>query len=316
MNKLKKLGLTALASSLVVTSASAGALSVSGGASLGVKNDSNSSIGKSWTMGNSVTISGGGELDNGLSVSISFELDNGDSNSTTTPFDNHSLTVSSDSLGSLTFFGHGGSTAVGGASPLDLWDNGSGATSPDRANPSNNMLKYTLPSIVDGLAAVVSYTPNSSAGMVDSDSAWNLTYTGVEGLSVSYGQGTDSDIVTTASTSDGKGDHDKLVISYAYGPITAQWSDSEYTGGTAAYNEEVNTWKLSYTVSENISVTYAEETHEEATSAVDEEFSAITASYTSGGVTLSLGQWSGENMGNSAAVKDHERWKLGASFAF
>ena len=78
MNNLKKVGLTALAGSLVATSAYAGEVTVSGGASMAVKNNSGTDGGKSWTMGNQLTFSGGGELDNGLNVSISFVLDQGD----------------------------------------------------------------------------------------------------------------------------------------------------------------------------------------------------------------------------------------------
>ena len=75
---------------------------------MGVKNNSGTDGGKSWTMGNQLTFSGGGELDNGLNVSISFVLDQGDNglsatkNATTSqgeaPFDSHSITVSSDEL--------------------------------------------------------------------------------------------------------------------------------------------------------------------------------------------------------------------------
>ena len=50
MNKSKKVGLTALAGSLVVTSAVAGEMSVSGGASIGLKNTTKTSSGRSWTM--------------------------------------------------------------------------------------------------------------------------------------------------------------------------------------------------------------------------------------------------------------------------
>ena len=59
---MKKLGLTALASSLVVTSAVAGEMSVSGGAFIGLKNTTESSSGRSWTMGNQLTFTGSGEL--------------------------------------------------------------------------------------------------------------------------------------------------------------------------------------------------------------------------------------------------------------
>ena len=51
MNNLKKIGLSALAGSLVAFSASAGEMSVSGGASIGLKNTSKTATGKSWTMG-------------------------------------------------------------------------------------------------------------------------------------------------------------------------------------------------------------------------------------------------------------------------
>ena len=47
MNTLKKVGLTALAGSLVVTSAVAGEMSVAGSASIGLKNTSKSATGKS-----------------------------------------------------------------------------------------------------------------------------------------------------------------------------------------------------------------------------------------------------------------------------
>ena len=314
MNTFKKIGLTALASSLVVTSAYAGEMSVSGSASMGVKNNSGTASGKSWTMGNQLTFTGGGELDNGLNVSLSFVLDQGDDSTAglpNSPFDSHSLTISSDSLGTLVFAGEGGSTAIGGGAPLDLWDNGFSASSPDRALPSNNMLKYTLPTIADGFGAVVSYTPKSGTTQTASSTAWNLSYTGIEGLSLNYGQGEDNGSVA------GDGEQTKYSITYAYGPITAMYTNSDYDGLTNSDDEEVTTYQLSYTVSENISISYANEEHDEKSNATDEEFDQVSASYTSGGMTISLAQTNAENVGNSTdASADKERWKLGASFAF
>ena len=314
MNTFKKIGLTALASSLVVTSAYAGEMSVSGSASMGVKNNSGTASGKSWTMGNQLTFTGGGELDNGLNVSLSFVLDQGDDSTagiTNSPFDSHSLTISSDSLGTLVFAGEGGSTAIGGGAPLDLWDSGFGAASPDRALPSNNMLKYTLPSIADGFGAVVSYTPKSGTTQTESSTAWQLSYAGIEGLSLSYGQGQDNGSVS------GDGDQTKYSATYALGPITAMYTVSDYDGLTAADDEKVTTYQLSYTVTENISISYANEEHDESSSTTDEEFDQISASYTSGGMTISVLQVNAENVGNSSATSaDKERWKLGASFAF
>jgi len=314
MNTFKKIGLTALASSLVVTSAYAGEMSVSGSASIGVKNNSGTATGKSWTMGNQLTFTGGGELDNGLNVSLSFVLDQGDDSTTgitNSPFDSHSLTIGSDSLGTLVFAGEGGSTAIGGAAPLDLWDNGFSATTPDKALNSNNMLIYTLPTIADGFGAKVSYTPKSGTDMTGSSTAWNLSYTGIEGLSLNYGKGEDNGSVAL------DGEQTKYSVSYAYGPITAMYTNSDYSGLATANNEEVTTYQLSYTVSENISISYANEKHDEAAETTDEEFTQISGSYTSGGMTVSLARTDAENVGNSTnSSADKERWKLGASFAF
>ena len=80
MNKFKKIGLSALAGSLVAVSANAGEMSVAGGASIGLEhtNGGAASAGKSWSMGNQLTFTGGGELDNGMNVSLSFVLDEAD----------------------------------------------------------------------------------------------------------------------------------------------------------------------------------------------------------------------------------------------
>ena len=73
---IKKIGLTALAGSLVATSVYAGSLSVSGGASFEVQHVGGGAAnsGKSFSMSNQLTFTGGDELENGLDVSISFVL--------------------------------------------------------------------------------------------------------------------------------------------------------------------------------------------------------------------------------------------------
>ena len=77
---IKKIGLTALAGSLVASSAFAGSVSVSGGASVALEhiNGGAADNGKSFSMGNQLTFTGSGELDNGLNVSLSFVLDQND----------------------------------------------------------------------------------------------------------------------------------------------------------------------------------------------------------------------------------------------
>ena len=84
MNKFKKIGLTALAASLVSVSAHAGEMSVAGSASINVEGYAGENLngGSGYSMGNQLTFSGSGELDNGMTVSLSFILDQ---NSTAAP---------------------------------------------------------------------------------------------------------------------------------------------------------------------------------------------------------------------------------------
>jgi outer membrane protein OmpU len=316
MNKFKKLGLTALAGSLVATSAYAGEVTVAGGASMGVKNNSGTDGGKSWTMGNQLTFSGGGELDNGLNVSISFVLDQGDNETDTTsgagtaPFDNHSITVSSDELGSVTMAGEGGSsaqTAVDGTAAGDIFDNGFGISSPAASDNADGGLLYTLPSVMDDLSVQASYMPGGSGK--ESSTAFNLTYSGVDGLSATYASG---ELATLGTT----GDATTMKASYAVGSFTVAASQTEVDYDAAANkDQEITSFKLSYTVTEDISISYGEETFETDGSATDEEVEQISASYTTGGMTISLSDTEATGIDHTAGSTG-ERWKLGVSFAF
>ena len=305
---IKKIGLTALAGSLVVTSAHAGAMSASGAASMALKNDSGTQAGKSWTMGNSVTLTGGGELDNGINVALSFELDNGAANGTSSPFDSHSLTLSSDGLGTLVFAGHGGSSAqsaIDGTAAGDLWNNGSGITGITASAAGDNSMLYTLPAMVDGVAITASYSPGRASQ--DSHTAFAIAYTGVEGLTLNYGQG-DSGAPGSEITST------TMKASYAVGSFTLGASKTE-ADKTGASDREVTSYNVAYTVSDDISIAYGVETFDTAGSSVDEEMRGFNISYTTGGMTLTAAQYEGEGIGNSSS-SEKDRWKLSASFAF
>ena len=318
MNKFKKVGLTALAGSLVVTSAVAGEMSVSGGASIGLKNTSKTSTGRSWTMGNQLTFSGSGELDNGMNVSLSFVLDQGDETTETSarsPFDSHSVTVSSDALGTLVFSGEGGSSAssaIDTTAAGDLWDNGSGFGSPPSAEAGDNSMLYTLPSLMDDMSIKVGYSPGSAGG--EGATSFAVGFTGVEGLSLDFGVGDTETIGSEAEQTVMKG-------SYAFGSFTLSASNNEYDYSLATQNdEETSSWQVAYTVSDDLSISYGSETRDTATKTVDEEAEAINVSYTTGGVTISATQYEFSGKGNSntesASTGDVERWALSATFAF
>ena len=105
-------------------------------------------------------------------------------------------------------------------------------------------------------------------------------------------------------------------ISYAMGPITASYSNNDFDVGLAASDQETSAFAISYTLSDNLSVTYGQETIEQ-TALTDAEYSKISASYTAGGMTISASMAEGDNIDQTtAANEDLEYWSLGASFAF
>ena len=317
MNKFKKIGLTALAGSLVATSAFAGSLSVSGSASMDVNNVSGSadpSTGKNFSMGNSVIISGGGELDNGMSVSVSFELDQGagagvgTATDTGKPFDSHSVTVSSDTLGTLTLSGHGGSSAQSAMDTTaagDIWNNTLGITgNPAAAAAGNDSLFYTLPSMVDGLAVTASMSPRGSTANQGTLTSYGISFTGVEGLTLNYAVG-DSGVAGSVVEST------TMHAAYSMGAFSVGYSVTDDNSST---NPEIKGLQLGYTVSDDLSITYGQETIGK-TGAADQEVEALGVSYTTGGMTLAANTYESTNGGYTAANKT-EKWALSASFAF
>jgi outer membrane protein OmpU len=323
MNNFKKIGMTALAASLVSTSVFAGEVTVSGGASMAVEGYSSSgslNAGKGFSMGNQLTFTGGGELDNGMTVGISFVLDQGDDTATTTkatdPFDGHSVSISSDAMGTLVMHGEGGSSAQGAIDTTaagDIWDTFDGTTTGVAVKSSTakgDILVYTLPSMVDGVSVTASYSPQQATAT--SQTSYALTYTGVEGLSASYGQG---DASTGSSATDA--DSTTMKASYAYGSFTVAYSENDFQSNEANKDQETTSYKLSYTVSDAISVSYGAEEIKLEGNTVSAEFDKLSASYTSGGMTVTATSASSTDaLHGTTALEDRDYWSLGLSFAF
>ena len=327
MNNFKKIGLTALAASLVSVSAHAGEMSVAGSASLNVEGFSGEELnaGKGYTMANQLTFTGSGELDNGLTVSLSFVQDNGEST-----FDSHSLTIASDTMGTLKFNGEGGTTAassIDGSAAGDVWDKFdalTNATSPAAiglsstndsltATAGDNSFMYTSPELMEGLTLVGSYKPQ--AGTSDTRSSGTglgVNYTGIEGLTLKFAR---ADVVN--STKALSGDETVMYASYAFGPATVSYSKWESDIDTADTGMELTSVAISYTVNDELSLTYGMEEADSESSSTDAEFETLSLSYVTGGMTISAGMHEAENAAfDTGSHSDIEKWTLGASFAF
>ena len=317
---IKKIGLTALAASLVSVSANAGEMSISGAASVGIGGYSSDThnAGTSFTMGNQFTVSGGGELDNGLNISLSYQLDN--KAGVTGPFDDHSITISSDEIGTIKFSGHGGSSATSAMDATaagDIWDGFDGAVATGvtgvtigASGGTENSIFYTAPSLMDGLALTASYNPQGA--QAESETGYGVAYTGIEGLTLKYAT-MDENTGTTGTS----GDQTAWRASYVLGSVTLTATNNDYDMGTATNDKETSSYNVSYTLTDELSIQYGTETIDLGSSATDAEYSAIVASYTAGGMTITAKMEDAENIANgTASSEDVEYWFLGAAFAF
>lgn len=311
MNKLKKVGLTALATTLVASSAFAGEMSVSGSASLNYSG-LNTASGNPWSMGNSIVFSGGGELDNGMTVGVSFELDHAYN-----VYDDYSLSLGlGDGLGTLGF--SGASTSPGGIDSVkdiiptaytpvyentDSVDNGLATLS-----GRNQTSMWGYKNSIGDLAVSIGYNSTNSGGAaVDgAETSIGLTYTSpIEGLTIVAGT-YDDETVAEANT---------YGVKYTMGAITAAYQVTEVdydAAGTA--DQEAKSYGISFAINESLSVSAGAHNVDINGQAKDEENTGVSASYTVGSITIGAALNQVDNITGGAT--NAEVSTLNIAFAF
>ena len=325
MNKLKKIGLTALAGSLVATSVFAGEMSVSGSAGITFAGQDKASSGNGWTMSDEITFAGSGEMDNGWNVAVSMQLDNNAQAAAGQNLDNRSISVDMGDAGTLKFIGHGGSSAMGAiddkmphADGNETWDtigetNGIGSVAAKfksiSGTSANNMMTYSN-TMIDGVAFNASLVP-SDGTVVETTTSFAVAYTGVEGLTLGYGID-ENGAVGTAQT-----DFKSMYALYAVGGFTMGYTKASESSDTATSNDDFNVYGVSYAVSDDITVSYNVSEYDAASVALDQENTAVAVSYTMGSMKFVGTMVTMDNIGGSAlAVNDTQGYEFGVSFAF
>jgi outer membrane protein OmpU len=322
MNNLKKIGLTALGSSLIATSAFAGALDVTGSAGIGLANQENKSKGNGFSMGDEVTFSGSGEMDNGWTVTASFQLDS--SETATGNMDNRSVKLEMPGMGTLTFSGHGGSSAMGAVDDVmptaygETWDilaasdEGEVEFGAIGSAGSNNSFYYTNSDLMDGVKVGVSYTPSDGTTEVESSTDVSVEYTGYEGLTVGYAAGEDNAAGSTSNT-----DNETMYIKYVYGSFTAGYQESEIDSGSQTTSDDFEAMGVTYAVTDELSVGYGTSSYDAGDKSEDQETTNISFSYTMGSMTFAGAFVDQTNRGGGTATQDDIKgYALDVSFAF
>ena len=302
MNKITKIGLTALAGSLIASSVNAAEMTATAGASLTWTGGNPETTGQALTMGNSVTFSGSGDLDNGMTISVSYELDDD-------VMDDYSMSLGLGDGGTLSFHGSGG---AGGLSAYDdvmptayaeVWDN---------TDADDNGVVGTMASTNNvvyagsfGDIGVSAEWSKGTVGSSGSDSSVVLNYTGFSGLEIGAGVGSDSET----------SDQETQYIKYTMGGITIGMQKSEIDFDAAATkDEERDHVAVSLAVNENLSISYGMSDVDMGT-AVEEESSGVSFSYTMGSMSFGGAINKTDNVAGSSGTND-EVTELNVAFSF
>ena len=315
MNNLKKVGLTALATTLVTSASVAGELSVSGGAALSYTGLSTASDANPWAMGDSIKFSGGGDLDNGMTVSVYYELDGAAPPSGHKNFDDYNLKLGMGDMGTLSFSGDSSS--------------GSGVDKLKDIVPNANTPVYETTDSTD--SGLIDATGNAQTGqwgydITVGDVALSASYNGAPGGSktaetgyaVIYSGLMDGLELSAAYFDDGdEAENDTMGVKYTMGSVTAayQMTKVDYTA-TGSTDEDAKHYGVSIAINENFSVSAGQQDIEFDGAAEDEKNSGVGASYTMGSISMSGGFNKLENKGGSTAAKDVEASIFAISFAF
>jgi len=326
MDKLKKVGLTALGTALVSSSAIAADMTVGGGAKLVLVGGDKATSGNGWSFADSITFRASADLDNGWSVSTAQNLGKGVIN-------NSNMKVTMNDMGTLEIHTAGGTSVPGSwddmtpAANEESWNGLTGAsagTGPIMAAGANaDMFRYSV-NVMEGLDLYASYSPSDGAAAVESSTSYGLQYTGIEGLTVGYAQGNNSEKVAvtngsaTASAAGAEIDNTAMFVKYAIDSFTIGIQDNDSDSATANADQAYRGYGISYAVSDDLSISYGQGTVDyELTSASDQETSAIGVSYTSGGITVSGSMHDGEDLGGSSStLNDKKAYELNIAFAF
>jgi len=307
MNNLKKIGLTALGTAMVATSANAAELSVSGATSIFFGGEDNSNSGNGWSMTDQIDFNASGEMDNGFTVDMYLQFDSGST------LDDKTLAIGMGDMGTLTFSGHGGNGPVGAwddktpSANEESWGTSIGGTvdGPTNSAVSNNSFIYDY-TISDGIALKAAYVPSKGSAL-ESSTEIGVSYTGMEGLTVLAAMGENN------SAAD-KIDLSVFSVNYAMGPITVGFQSNESDAGTGT-DEDFSAYGISYAVSDDVSVSYGVSTVDYSSALEDQDSSAVSVSFTAGGVGISASHQTTDNVAG-AATADNSSYEINFSFAF
>jgi len=103
-----------------------------------------------------------------------------------------------------------------------------------------------------------------------------------------------------------------MYAKYSYGSLTVGYQMNETDGSST--DLEFTAIGVTYAVTDDITIGYGQSTTDKEGSANDQEATGLSASFTSGGMTIAGGMNSSDNVANGTT--DAEGYEFNISFAF
>ena len=313
MTNLKKLGLTALAGSLVATTGYAGALDISGAASVSyVSQDETETTHNPFSMTRDITFSGSGEMDNGMTISYFQMLSAG-------AFSSSGLKLDMGDAGTLTF-GNGASQGSGiGAfedkmptAKENVWDDLDGQANGLASMSSANSIGYQQS--YGGANFSIAYNPhdgNTTGATAGSSKSMTVDYAPTDNSMIFYGMADNAG--TTLQTSE---DQWTAGGTYTAGAATVGIQLTSLDKAAANSDQDRTHIAASFAVNEDLSVSWGMSTIEfENATLTDQEDSGFSVSYTMGSMTVSAAANQSDNVSGANGTDDSHK-ELNVAFAF
>jgi len=309
MTNIKKLGLTALAGSLVATSGYAGALDVTGTAKVTyVSQDPSEVTGNPYSMSQGMGFAGSGDLDIGT-LSYTYTATNMALSSSNLKLDmGDNGTVSFANGASLT-----GIQAYYDKMPTSgeqVWDDLDGQANGIAGMSTSNTLGYT--NSFSGIGVSIAHNPDAGVTTEGSSTSFALTSSDLlDGAEMGYAH---ADVSGTSS--DNGTDQDTVYMTYTTGAITMGAQVTRIDKSAANSDVDRNHFAVSAAINENLSVSLGQSTVEfEAAGKDDQENVGLAFSYTMGSMTIAGFNNTEKNSGGTQGTDDQVT-ELSVAFAF
>jgi len=345
MNKLTKIGVSALCGSLAaVASAQAGELSVTGGATATYSSLEGAVTGNPIGMNSGITFKGSGELDNGTTFTLTI------TQADQIAYSAGSIAMTTPNMGGIKINGKSGGTGVDRYDDMmpTAWEEtngtalGTGLQTVAGVGTAMN-IEWTASAdmLPDGAHVGIAFAPGAATGATANDkgvggdsggvgSGYDITVgsTGLmDGLNVFAGMSTIEQPAGSSGGSSTDGDRTQYVAgaTYAVGSVTVgyQYSKDNLQGsgdGAASYYQN-DAYGVSFAINDDLTLSYGMHKSAKATNnaAADVELEAqsLQLSYSMGGMSIKFAESSVDNASyTSGTANDNDGRTIALTLAF